>query len=102
NVANLLLARAVERGREFAIRAAIGAGKVRIVRQLLAEGVVLALGSVPLGLLLALAGTRMLRAAMPVDEVPYYVTWGMDGRSIAYAVAVALLVVVIFTLVPAV
>lgn len=102
NVANLLLARAVERGREFAIRAAIGAGRGRIVRQLLAEGVVLALGSVPLGLLLALAGTRMLSAAIPVDEVPYYVTWDMDGRSLAYAVAVALLVSVIFALVPAV
>lgn len=102
NVANLLLARAAQRSREFAIRAAIGAGKGRVVRQLLAEGVVLALASVPLGLLLALVGTRLLSVAMPQDEVPYYITWGMDGRSLAYAIAVALLVAVIFAVVPAV
>lgn len=101
NAANLLLARATVRRREISVRAALGAGRGRIVRQLLTESAVFGVLSVPLGLAIAWAGTQMLTASMPPDQVPYYVTWRLDWRSIGYAVAVAIGTAVIFGLVPA-
>ncbi len=101
NAANLLLARATVRRREISVRAALGAGRGRIVRQLLTESVMYALLSVPLGLAIAYLGTQLLTAAMPPDQVPYYVTWRLDWRSITYAGVVAVATAVIFGLVPA-
>jgi len=101
NVANLLLARATVRRREISVRAALGAGRARIVRQLLTESVVFGLISVPLGLAIAYAGTQLLTSAMPPDQVPYYVQWRIDWRSIAYAVGVSVVTAVAFGLVPA-
>jgi putative ABC transport system permease protein len=101
NVANLLLARAAARRREIAVRTALGAGRGRIVRQLLTESVVLGLISVPLGIGLAAIGTRLIAAGMPPDQVPYYVRWELDWRSVLYTVVVAATTALVFGLFPA-
>ena len=101
NVANLLLARAAGRRREISVRAALGAGRGRIVRQLVTESLVLGLLSVPLGILLAVAGTRLIAAAVPPDQIPYYVHWEVDWRSVLYTVVIAAGTAIVFGLFPA-
>ena len=102
NVANLLLARAARRRRELAVRVAIGAGRGRIVRQLLTESVVLSLAAVPLGIVLAIVGSRLIFAQIPPDDVPYYIEWSVDARSFAYAIGIAVETALIFGLAPAI
>jgi len=101
NVANLLLARAAGRRREISVRAALGAGRGRIVRQLLTESLVLGLLSVPLGILLAVVGTRLIAAGIPPDQVPYYIHWEVDWRAVTYTIIVAAGTAVVFGLFPA-
>jgi putative ABC transport system permease protein len=102
NVANLLLARASVRHREISIRAALGAGRWRIVRQLLTEAVILGLLSAPLGVAVAFAGLRLLDRGIPPDSIPYFIQWSLDGQSLVYTIAISLVTGIIFGLAPAV
>jgi len=95
------LARAAGRRREISVRAALGAGRGRIVRQLLTESLVLGLLSVPLGILLAVVGTRLIAAGIPPDQVPYYIHWEVDWRAVTYTIIVAAGTAVVFGLFPA-
>ena len=90
NVANLLLMRGAARERELTIRAAIGAGRGRIARQLLVESVVLALAGGALGVVVAWGAMRGLVAAIPVEQArqfPYLREVTIDPMLLAYAIA---------------
>ncbi len=100
NVANLLLARAGSRTREIAVRAAIGAGRRRIIAQLVTESVVLGALSGLAGLLVAWWGTRALLAIAP-DGIPRLDEVRLNGTVFAFAVGVASLCGVLFGLAPA-
>jgi predicted permease len=100
NVANLLLARAGSRTREIAVRAAIGAGRARIVAQLVTESVVLGVLSGLAGLLIASWGTRALLAIAP-EGIPRLGEVRLNGTVFAFAVGVASLCGVLFGLAPA-
>ena len=101
NVANLLLARASARQREISIRAALGAGRWRIVRQLLTEAVMIGLISAPLGIGVAYIGIQMLDSSMPPDEIPYFIQWSLDARSLAYTIVIAMVTGIVFGMAPA-
>jgi putative ABC transport system permease protein len=99
NVANLLLARMASRGRELAVRAALGAGRARLARQLLAESVVLFTAGGALGLGLAGCALRALPALDP-GAVPRAAAAGLDGRVLLYALGLSLLTGLAVGLVP--
>jgi putative ABC transport system permease protein len=100
NVANLLLARATARTREMAIRAAVGASRGRIVRQLIVESMVLALIAGAAGLLLAKWGADVLVALAPGD-VPRLTESGIDGWVLAFTMGISALASLLFGLAPA-
>ena len=104
NLANLFLARATAREREFAVRLAIGAGRARIVRQLLVESLLLSGGGTIVGLALAFVADRtLLRIYLPADAVNEFAVSPIpDVRVLAFAVGVMLLTSVVFGLLPAV
>ena len=101
NVAGLLLARATGRQREVAIRLAVGAGRVALVRQLLLEGLVLALAGGAAGLLVERWSTKALLGALPRDAVGTWLTTSLDWRLLGVALALSVASGLIFALIPA-
>jgi putative ABC transport system permease protein len=100
NLTNLMLARASGRGREFAVRAALGAGRARIVRQMFTESCVLAVGGALAGLAVAWLGVRWISTAMP-DGLTAAAPLGLDVRVLGFAVLAALVSALLFGSAPA-
>ena len=100
NLANMLLAKAVARTREMAVRAAVGAGRGRIVRQLITESISLALIAGTAGLALAFWGCRTLVALAPGD-VPRLAETGIDGNVLVFTLAISMVASLLFGLAPA-
>jgi len=106
NVANLLLARGAVRQKEFALRRALGAGSVRIVRQLLTESLMLALLGGAVGLVLAMWAASVLPSVLPGDlqflPLRELKTLPLDGRVFGFALLVSCLTGILFGLIPAI
>jgi predicted permease len=100
NVANLLLARSMSRSREFAVRAALGAGHMRIIRQLLTESVLLAGLGGTLGLVFAFGATKAVLNTLP-GTLPRAEEISLDGRVLLFTIALTLAAASIFGLAPA-
>ena len=100
NVANLLLTRAASRNRELAIRTALGAGRSRLLRQLLTESLVLALLGGIVGVVLAAWSTDVLRSLAPA-ALPRLANVAIDGYVLAYAAGASLLTSLLFGIIPA-
>jgi putative ABC transport system permease protein len=102
NVSNLLLARSTQRSREIAVRISLGAGRWRIVRQLLAESLLLAAVSGALGLGLSVIGVRLFDSLVTTDiGKPYWMKFTMDAEVMAFLGAICLGTALVFGLAPA-
>lgn len=100
NVANLMLARATARQKEFALRTALGASRWRIMRQLLVESLLLALLGGVVGFFLSIWALRLLLTAIPI-QLPFWMNFGIDLRVLGFTAVITLLTGLIFGTVPA-
>ena len=102
NVANLLLARGLDRAREMSIRLSMGASRARLVGQLLVESAVLGVAAGVLGLVLSIAGvTAFVRALANAGDVPYWIDFSIDWRVLLFLVGLSLAASIVFGLAPA-
>jgi putative ABC transport system permease protein len=101
NLANLLLSRSRARTREIAIRLAVGAGRLRLIRQLLAESLAIALAGGAVSLLLAYAGAAFLSRIQVPSDLPIVIEVRVDQRVLLFSLAVSVLSAVLFGLAPA-
>jgi putative ABC transport system permease protein len=101
NLANLLLARTAERQREFAVRASIGAGRGRLVRQLVVEGLTLSGAGAGAGILVA-AGCLRAAGRLAAGTIPRIEQAAIDGRVLAFSIALAFFATALFSLAPAI
>ena len=101
NVANLMLARATTREKEFALRAALGAKRARIIRLLMFESLVLAMAGAALGILIAWGGLKAVVAAMPQDFFPAEAVIQLNAPVLVFTLSVAVLTALVFGLAPA-
>ncbi|HEV7550253.1 MAG TPA: ABC transporter permease [Candidatus Angelobacter sp.] len=100
NVANLLLVRASRRNREIALRAALGAKRIRVVRQMLTESFVLAVGGAVIGIPIAMWALKIF-ISLNAQNLPRIQNAGLDGKVLLFTAGIALLTSVVFGLVPA-
>lgn len=101
NVANLMLARATSREKEFALRTVLGAGRARLVRLLLVESLVLAIGGAALGVFIAWGGLKLIVVTMPPDLIPAESLIGLNTLVMAFTLVLAIVTPLIFGLAPA-
>ncbi|HKS07632.1 MAG TPA: ABC transporter permease [Gemmatimonadaceae bacterium] len=102
NVANLMMTRAAGRQREIAVRAAIGAGRGRIIRQLLTESLMLATLAGIVAIPLTWVGLKLIDAGIPPENpLPWYFHWGLDTETLLYTIGIAVATSVAFGLIPA-
>src|SRR6266404_657552 len=101
NVANMLLARGAARGKEMAVRASMGASQWRLVRQLLAESVILGLAGAVAGCLLAYAGIKLLVMFIPQDTIPHEAVIGLNLPVLAFGVGISIFTAILAGLAPA-
>jgi len=105
NIASLLLIRAESRRREIAVRGALGASPLRLIRQFVTEGLVVVIAGTAFGLALAYGGMRILTSLIPADFIARMAFWqnlGFNPRVLAFAAVIALLAAILFSLTPSV
>ena len=100
NVANLLLARGITRGREVAIRTALGASRRRIIQQFVAESFLLSAAACLLGWLIAYFGLKLVVAILPQDAIPGEAVIGMNSRVLLFAITITALTTLLCSLAP--
>jgi predicted permease len=102
NLANLLLARATARQKEFAVRLAMGASRTQLMRQLLTESLLLAVSGAALGFAFAYAASRVIVAGLSSSKTPVFVDVSLDWRVLAFTIVVAMATVLLFGMAPAI